>query len=361
MNDRGSLKIKNILKPIAFVVIFIMLFVSVSYIMRGPGEKEKNEDRKAAFAGFYAEPKDSLDVVIIGGSAVFPFYAMPYMWHEFGWTGYTMSSPVQKVENFKYLIEEAKDRQNPQLFIFEVRMFTYDYSEITQEEWDFFQRVITDNMKYSTNRSNLIEAAISEPDVADYIDLIRYHSNWKNIGLSDLKYWDFSVHDSNKGAYFRSDIKEVEIPTWSEITQEEPIADFQEENLRELLDYLDEEKIQALFIVSPNNIDEKTAKQYNYIKRIIEERSYGFLNMIENFEDLDLDVKTDFYNRLHVNINGQQKVMDYLGNYIKNNYVLNVSHSEDIVSAWNQDYEEWKETRDSYIIEWEKNKEALNG
>ena len=350
-----------IVKIVVFILIFLVLFFSMSYIMRGPGEKEKNEDRKAAFAGFYAEPENSLDVIVIGGSAVFPFYAMPYMWHEFGFTGYTMSSPVQKVENFKYLLDEVEKKQNPKLYVFEVRMYTYDYSEISEEEWDFFERVIVDNMKYSANRFKLINTTISKPDISDYLDIVRYHSNWKNIDFSELKYWRFNAHDPYKGAYFRADIQGVEIPTWSDNKTATKIPEFQEKNLLDLLNYIDEKGVNALFIVSPNNIDEKTAEQYNYIQAIIEQRGFKFLNMIKNYDELGLDEKTDFYNKLHVNINGQTKVMDYLGSFILNNYRINSSHSKKVIDTWDDDYELWKEKRDSYIIDWKKNKEVLYG
>lgn len=359
MNKRSNTVL--IVKSIVFILLFLLLFFSFSYILRGPGEKEKNEDRKAAFAGFYNEPKDSMDVIIIGGSAVFPFYAMPYMWQNFGFTGYTMSSPVQKVENFKYLLKETEKNQHPDLYVFEVRMYTYDYTEITGEEWDFFERVIVDNLKYSTNRSELINTVFSNPDISDHLDLMRYHSNWRNLDLSELKYWDFNVHDPYKGAYFRADIEPVEIPTWAEDQTETPIPEFQEKNLRELLGYLKEKEIEALFIVSPNNIDQKTAEQYNYIQTIVEENGFRFLNMIKNFNELGLDVNADFYNRLHVNISGQRKVMDYLGKYIMENYDVDITHSQNVTKLWTEDYERWKEKSDKYMNDWKKKKEALYG
>ena len=65
---------KTILQAVIFVLLFLAILVPVSYMVR------TNGDVKDRFAGFYAEKKDSLDVVMIGSSPVFPYYAAPKLW-----------------------------------------------------------------------------------------------------------------------------------------------------------------------------------------------------------------------------------------------------------------------------------------
>lgn len=63
-----------LLQAVCFLVLFGMILLPVSYMVR------TNGDVKDRFAGFYAEKKDSLDVVMIGSSPVFPYYAAPKLW-----------------------------------------------------------------------------------------------------------------------------------------------------------------------------------------------------------------------------------------------------------------------------------------
>ncbi|MDE7359297.1 MAG: hypothetical protein K2N39_07725, partial [Lachnospiraceae bacterium] len=60
---------REALQAVVFVLLFLAILWPVSYMVR------TNGDVKDRFAGFYAEKKDSLDVVIIGSSPVFPYYA----------------------------------------------------------------------------------------------------------------------------------------------------------------------------------------------------------------------------------------------------------------------------------------------
>ena len=69
-------KERTAMQCIIFIVIFAVLLVLVSYMVR------TNGDVKDRFSGFYAEKNDTLDIVIIGSSPVFPYYSAPKLWGE---------------------------------------------------------------------------------------------------------------------------------------------------------------------------------------------------------------------------------------------------------------------------------------
>ncbi len=75
---------------IAFVCIFLTVLIPLTYIIRTNGEV------KDIFTGFYAEEENSLDVVMIGSSPVYPFYSGAKIWGEQGITCYPLSSHVQR-------------------------------------------------------------------------------------------------------------------------------------------------------------------------------------------------------------------------------------------------------------------------
>ena len=59
---------RNVIGSIVFILIFLFLLRTVSYIVRTNGAV------KDRFSGFYAEPKDTIDAVMIGSSPVYPYY-----------------------------------------------------------------------------------------------------------------------------------------------------------------------------------------------------------------------------------------------------------------------------------------------
>ena len=85
-------------KMISFILIFLLLLTGVSYIVRTNGHV------KNRFAGFYAEEKNSIDVLMFGASTVGTSFSPGYMWGEFGFTSYPLSSNAQRPKAIKYLL-----------------------------------------------------------------------------------------------------------------------------------------------------------------------------------------------------------------------------------------------------------------
>ena len=57
---------KQLVQSIIFIVLFLYILMTVTYIIR------TNGDVKDRFTGFYAEKKDTVDVVLVGSSPVYP-------------------------------------------------------------------------------------------------------------------------------------------------------------------------------------------------------------------------------------------------------------------------------------------------
>ncbi len=172
-------KAKTVIQAVAFLGIFLLLLVAVSYMVRTNGAV------KDRFSGFYAEKNHTLDIVMIGSSPVFPYYAAPKLWGETGIAMYPLSSNVQRPAAMKYLVEEAEKTQSPALYIFEMRMFTMEDAGLSDNM--AYTRGVTDNMKYSWQRIRTIRALVPEEDeegrLSYYLDIMKYHTNWKMLAL----------------------------------------------------------------------------------------------------------------------------------------------------------------------------------
>ena len=90
-NTRSKQNKTSALVSIAvFAILFILVLTALTYMIR-PGGDTKNR-----FMGFYAEPKNSLDIVMIGSSPTYSSIVMPELYGEYGIKAYPLASNVQR-------------------------------------------------------------------------------------------------------------------------------------------------------------------------------------------------------------------------------------------------------------------------
>lgn len=338
---------KQALGAVIFISIFLFLLTTVTYIIR------TNGDIKDIFNGFYAEEENTIDVVMVGSSPVYPFYSAPKLWGEEGITMYPLSSNVQRPSVALPLIKEVYKTQTPQLLVFEMRMYTMEEGDM--ESNMAYARGVTDNMKYSWNRIQAINRLV--PDVSErytyYFDIFKYHSNWKTMFLPDqLACFRYEKPHALKGFVIRDKVaplQEERIPTCTDLTETMPIPPEQEVRLYELLDYLKGQGQQALFIVSPYRVEPEEQMMFNYMKPIIASYGYEFVNMNEYYEEIGIDFYTDYDDfGGHVNTMGAEKCTDYLAELLKS-YDLPDKRGMEGYDSWEKSYEYYLEVRDASL------------
>lgn len=329
---------RQVLKSTIFIAIFLYILVTITYIIR------TNGDVKDRFTGFYAERKNTIDVVMIGSSPVYPCLATPMMWGEYGIASYPISSNLQRPIAGAYLVEEVRKTQQPRLYIFEMRMYTARETDLTNNM--AYTRGVTDNLKYSWNRVKTINAMVE--DVSErytyYFDIFKYHSNWKTMVLPEqIACFRYEKADRQKGYVMTDEVGPCEAVDTSGITEVEPMPEFQEECLLRLLDYLKENDLQALFLLSPTVMEDEKQRMYNYIEEMVGEYGYEFLNMNDYYEEIGLDFATDFSDYGgHTNALGAEKCTKFLGNYLVGKYGITDRRGQAGYDSWDVAYEQWK-------------------
>lgn len=328
---------KQLMQSIIFIMIFLLALIPVSYIVR------TNGDVKDRFSGFYAEKDDTLDIVMIGSSPVFPYYSAPMLWGETGIAAYPLSSNLQRPAAMKYLVKEAQKTQSPSLYIFEMRMYTMEDEGLTENM--AYTRGVTDNLKYSKNRVETIQALVPETEerLSYYIDLFKYHTNWKMFLLpSEWGNWRYEKENLLKGFFVKDEVGPTPMPTAGGMEGELAIPKEQEAYLRELLQYLQDNKLQALFIVSPYGISAEDQQMFNYMGGIIEEAGYRFLNMNNYYEEIGIVFEEDFADYAsHTNAVGAEKCTAFLEEYLLANYQFTDKRGNNRYDSWDKAYELW--------------------
>ena len=325
---------KEIIKTISFILIFLFLLVSVTYVV------QMNGDVKDRFAGFYSEPKNSIDAIIIGSSPVYPCYATPKIWGDTGIATYLLSSNMQRPVAGYYLVKEALKTQKPKLFIFEMRMYAANEEDMIGNM--AHTREVTDNMRYSWNRIQTINAMV--PDISErytyYFDIFKYHSNWKTMVLwSQLRDFTYSYPDDLKGYVTEDKVGPTTLYDASADEKRTPVEAVQEKYLRKMLEELKAAHQDALFIVTPYLLTDEKQENYNYMEDIIESYGYKFLNMNNDYAGVGVNAAEDFtdYGN-HMNAQGGAKVTAYLEKYLKANYDFTDRRGDPAYASWDDAY-----------------------
>lgn len=330
---------KEAIKAISFILIFVLLLTGVSYIVRTNGYV------KDRFAGFYAEEKDSIDVLLCGSSTVATSFSSGYMWGEYGFTSYPISSNTQRPKAIKYLLEEAYKYQSPEVVVIELRMFTYEDEEMKNDEAHI--REVTDNMKYSLQRLKTVRDMTDgvesfEDKISYYFDIIKYHSNWGMFFKpEELLKVDYSKADLHKGFEHPEEILYHDEEDDRYIPTEERMAipGEQEEVLRELLVFLKEKDQEALFVVTPCIYGSEYYAKMNYVKDIVEQEGFSYLNLHDH---LDYDCATDYLDGGHSNILGAKKCSELLGETLIREYGLMDKRNQ-------EGFEDWDESHKAFL------------
>lgn len=107
------------------------------------------------------ERKGALDVVFIGSSNTYAFYAPLLAWKYFGVAAHTYAFSSQKPEAFKYMIEEARKTQPDAVYVISLGNVSLD-NEIESVHY------LTDWMPCSLNRLRLLLAYFKYNDYSVY-------------------------------------------------------------------------------------------------------------------------------------------------------------------------------------------------
>lgn len=337
------MKVRHIFSIIIFFGIFSVLLAFTTYLLR-----PEDDGAKEAVAGFYAEKKNTLDTVFLGGSSCYRFISSPLIWKDNGITSYVFGTAAQPFETTPALITEAKKSQNPSLYVLEIRSLISHDMDIKNKKVNplavtHYMRLVTDNLRYSVNRMKLVSDVVTDKDKLDwYFDIIRYHTDWKNLHRSSFKLMFYNEESPIEGARTISvlqPLKEWDPTSYS--GQKIALEKGSEKTLRTVLDFCKKQKLNVLFVSTPFLENQLSISEENYAADIIKSYGFKYLNCNYYYKDIGIDYSTDFYNDRHVNTLGAIKVTNFLSKYIADNFTFSAKHTDSTVAEWNKAYKVW--------------------
>ena len=333
VNDRVSFFVRLAL----FAVLFGWLFVHVSYAKRPELAHSRNN-----ISGFYAEEKDSLDVVFIGTSGTMSSFMPMDAFEECGFTSYNLCTNEMQVEGMLFAMHEMQKTQNPRLLVLDVRPFIVEnsmYLLSREDEGNANIRFNTDGYKYSLDRVRYIWQNLPHNiRILNYVfDIAKYHREPLN-----LDNWNGEHPFLYRGYNFLGWGDEINLPVQTE--EEMPIGEFWDAKLDELMDEAEKLDAEVLFLYYPYALSPlypNALERVNYIQRRVTERGFAFLDCEEHFDEYDLDVKLDFWNNGHFNVYGAKKITAWMAPYLASAYSLPDHREDPAYGQWNADLRKW--------------------
>lgn len=336
-----------IINSIAFALVALLLLVKVSYLMRNIGYDSFH------YAQYTKEESETTDVILIGGSSTYVYWAPYTAWENYGIASYCYSSDsMTPALTIGLMKEAAKDRQ-PDLFVIDLRAMAVR-DDVPDFYSDAYIRNITDALYYSKNRVDMVKYvySIEHPELMNkpenYMDIIKYHDTWQDIGEQQYRYASHNLPKSRyKGFEFIKEPLHMYFETydWKECESESLFSEETMKILYDILDYCDICGSEVLFTLNTYYQDSHIDKErYNGVKRIIEERGYNFINTNDYLSESGIDFGHDFYNNNHVNMYGAEKYTIFLGKYITKKYghvVKDQRRNEKYRKKWEENLDDW--------------------
>ena len=325
-------KTKTVVRVIAFLLIVALVYGALTRLLTINNATEQQYIRS-----FYLEPKNSLDVMILGASETFTDYCAPLAWQHAGFTSYPLAVSAAQGTMYPSMLREAAKRQSPTVYVVEVNGFLYTEDE-RKELGKAATREWLDTLPLSRNKVQAINECVQGKRLSYYVPLLKYHDNWRK---RDLIRNSLSLQQQARDAGYSYTKPFLSISMFLTETDEIPVRqqsldDFNEQSLRTFCETARAQGIKnVLFARFPHRtVIENYDAVFAELEAVVHEYGYDFVNFDTQMDAIGLDPLNDFANAEHLNIFGAEKFTPYLADYLAQHYDLNTAHSQAVTDEW---------------------------
>ncbi len=345
---------RSVLMKILCALVFLLFALAAFYGVNVAVGMEGTVQNIGAFRALDDSEENSIDVGYIGSSATSRYFVNPLAYEEEGISSFTLGVQSTPVVLYKHLIGEIEMRQDPEVYVIELRPITRDDGSVPEVN---YRRPIDSMNLLSINRIAAINTALET--MGEQLDSSKYDDNFLDYLLPVVKYHDALASDDTDYSYLIDKPYNVmqgfaySSETYTQVPQKKSafsdevgsLTDLQKEHLKGLFEYCETLDAEVLFVLSPRVLASKRqAALFNAVEAYAKDSNQVCLNFNseELFNELGLDVKTDFYNSRHTNYLGAEKYTSWLSNYLKRKYDLEDHRGDEKYQAWEEGYEEYK-------------------
>ena len=330
MKVKGSIK-----KHLARAAFLLLLVLSIRFLDRVLCVKSsKGIDQARAM---YYQPRNSIDVVMMGSSHIHCDIDTGILWKNYGITSFDYSAAEQPLWCTYHYLREICKYQDPKVVVLDLyacAQFKDDY----QYTW------LAENlygMRFSVNKLQMLYASCEPAYWSDYFPaFVSYHDRFSSLTKEDFLY-PFTAPAqmrSFKGFTPYLDAEPQERPHLIE-TKSGGITVKSEQYLLRIIEYTKAHDIELFLIVTPYITTSADELVYNRIKEIASDYDVQFSSTNYDYDEIGLDFETDFYDGSHLNYWGALKFTEYLGKQLHERFTLQDHRGEAGYETWEENYQ----------------------
>lgn len=359
-NETKKSKKTNVIitiKVILFILIGLIILQIITPIFV-PTWTTKYDGEGRRMKGFYQEPKNSIDVLMIGNSDLYRGISTMKLWEEYGIASYNMGSAMQTPWTGYYTLKEAYQYQSPKLVIIETDSVfeKKDRSEPTL-------RKIYDNMRWGEAKVEAIMDPVYQNGIGKKLSyvfpIMRFHSRWSELKLEDItkgyqtyesQFKGYSMTGkvvANKNGYKYMDKKR----------KEKGIPQKSKEYLEKTIELCRKNNTQVLLLELPSTTSWSNQRS-QWMQEFAKQQNVPFIDLNYPTKEYMLDWSKDTEDKgNHLNIYGAEKTANYLGKYIKENYQIPDRRNDSNYTRWNESLSLYEKVKKEEIEKNEKEKQ----
>ncbi len=313
---------KRALRAVIFLLIVVLLYSAAANVLSVNNTWDMRHIR-----GFYLEPQDSLDVVMLGASELYTGFSSPLAWQQYGFTSYPLAVSSMPSCLYDSMLTETMRRQTPKVVVVEINGFLYDFN---QDETDTGLHKWLDNIPMSRNKVQTITNCVPKDQQSSYFfRMEKYHDTWIEPDV-----WGGAAKDQltmRRTGYSLTKSFEV-IPKVETGERQVKSLELSAENEQTLRDFCERAKQlgveNVLFVRFPHRTVLSNPSVLSQLADIVREYGYSFLNCDEQMDSIGLELDGDFCDNEHMNVFGMEKFTAWFGQYLSEQYSLTAAHCE---------------------------------
>lgn len=345
-------KNRAVLRAVCFALLFSLVWMALQYVFAYKWT-DSNEMPRDRYSHFEAEPPGTIDMLVIGSSALHGNVNPAIVYHTSGITSYNFAMDYGSAFHTYYTLRYALKHQTPRLLVLDLSDIhkakdprEMDFNRDSYKKHEISYRKCIENMPDLRLRLEMLldyEHQFGMGDTAEYLlPLMRYHDRWQSLSMSDFLPGAFSAPDYQpflKGACMR--LKTNDQSDLPEFTRPEKNGDIPEISLTyysKVMELCRENGIEVLVVASPQLVLNPTYLEN--AARFCEENGVNLLSYPgkDAFHAIGIDEQNCFEDENHLNIRGQLVFSRVLAREIQSLYGLKDHREDPAYAAWDEAY-----------------------
>lgn len=301
-------------------------------------------DKNGTIMGFYEEPKNSIDVIYVGGSHTNAAISPTQIYDTYGTTGYVLYSWSQPIWTAYHYTIEALKTQKPKVVVVDVFGMVYGNTYMTDVDMNSVSDDYSLLIPPSLNRVQLAVAMsrcqTEHKPFYRYASLLRYHNRWKALTKEDLLWPLQSYRTTGKGFGPLYTTESYELHQPAQITPNEAATyEWSKVYLQKLVELSKEQGFQLVAVNFPYIAEDLEYDIFAWTRQYCEENGVPFIDYLleDTAAQAGFDYSTDMAEHAHVNYKGAAKLTAHLGKFLHEHYDLPDHREEAAYAQWQAD------------------------